>query len=342
MPLRGYGVLVGQAVDERAEGGTDTPHYQIRLRAAGSDFRIAVNVLSSQQPSELLFVAQEDFRHPILPALAALPDGFTALSGQPGGPALDYIRGNLFDRLDMRPLPATQPGADNDLADKLHHFLSRAIADPAARVYAFGQRWGPEATTPDKIFEFSPGNGIHDIHMNQGNSGRFRGDNGVWQDGGLLFRFPATGRWAAVFLAFQSQGWHTDDTTGHVVPDLTEVGPAPRPASGEPDQRVRIVAALVNPAGPAPETESVTLVNTSPFHIDLAGWAFADQQKRRHVLRDLVIAAGDAVRVTVSPPMQLGNSGGLITLLDRRGLKVDGVSYTAAQAGREGWTITFH
>ncbi|SBW22497.1 hypothetical protein FDG2_2732 [Candidatus Protofrankia californiensis] len=45
--------------------------------------------------------------------------------------------------------------------------------------------------------------------------------------------------------------------------------------------------------------------------------------------------------MTVSPPMQLGNSGGLITLLDRRGLKVDGVSYTGAQAGHEGWTITF-
>ena len=38
----------------------------------------------------------------------------------------------------------------------------------------------------DKIFGFLPGNGIHDIHMNQGNSSRFVRDDGVWQDGGLL------------------------------------------------------------------------------------------------------------------------------------------------------------
>ncbi|WP_083828208.1 MULTISPECIES: YukJ family protein [Protofrankia] len=183
MPLRGYGVLVGQVVDERAEGGTGTPRYQIHLRAAGDDFRIAVNVLSSQQPADLLFVADEDFRHPVLRLLQALPDGFTTLSSRPGGPALDYIRGNLFNRLDMRPLPATQPGPDNDLADRLHRFVIRAIADPAARVYAFGQRWGPEPNTPDKIFGFLSGNGIHDVHMNQGNSGRFRGDDGVWHNG---------------------------------------------------------------------------------------------------------------------------------------------------------------
>jgi len=39
--------------------------------------------------------------------------------------------------------------------------------------------------------------------------------------------------------------------------------------------------------------------------------------------------------------VQLGNRGGTITLLDARGLKVDGVAYTADQSGREGWTITF-
>jgi hypothetical protein len=33
--------------------------------------------------------------------------------------------------------------------------------------------------------------------------------------------------------------------------------------------------------------------------------------------------------------------GGTITLLDGTGLKVSGVSYTADQASREGWTIAF-
>jgi hypothetical protein len=39
--------------------------------------------------------------------------------------------------------------------------------------------------------------------------------------------------------------------------------------------------------------------------------------------------------------MQLSNKGGIITLLDDDGLKVDGVSYTAAQGDQPGWTIVF-
>ena len=88
----------------------------------------------------------------------------------------------------MRSLPPDVAGPDNDLADVLDHYVQRAIGDPAGRVYAFGERWGPENGVKDKVFGFQPGNGVHDIHMNQGNSARFRGDDGVWQDGGLLIR----------------------------------------------------------------------------------------------------------------------------------------------------------
>lgn len=90
--------------------------------------------------------------------------------------------------------------------------------------------------------------------MNQGNVPRFSGNDGVWQDGALLFHFPSTQQWVAVFLAFQSQAWHTDDQIGHAVPAVpTDV-----------DRVVRIVGALVNPIGPPPEQETVTLLNVSP------------------------------------------------------------------------------
>jgi hypothetical protein len=39
--------------------------------------------------------------------------------------------------------------------------------------------------------------------------------------------------------------------------------------------------------------------------------------------------------------MSLSNQGGIITVLDAQGLKVDGVSYTKAQARHPGWTLTF-
>jgi uncharacterized protein YukJ len=116
----------------------------------------------------------------------------------------------------MRPLPPDLPGPDNDLADRLEQYAQRAIADRSVRCLAFGQRWGPEPGQPDQIFGFSPGNGVHDVHMNQGNSGSYVRDDGVWQDGALLFRFADA--WSAVFLAFQSQSWHTDDRTGHTIP----------------------------------------------------------------------------------------------------------------------------
>jgi uncharacterized protein YukJ len=336
MPLARYGVLAGRVVGRRAEGGSDTPHYQIHVRGGGADYRVAVNVLSQEHPSELLYLADEAFDHPLLPELPGLPDGFGALPSTPGGLALDFIRANLFDRALLRPVPATAPGPDNDLADKLDHFVERAEADPTARVFAFGQRWGPEPGVPDKVFGFSPGNGVHDIHMNQGNSQQFRNDDGVWQDGGLLLQYPDQGQWVAIFLAFQSQAWHTDDRTGHAI-----TGPGPGPEPGPADQRVRIVAALVNPLGPAPEAETVTLLNAGPDALDLAGWSIVDQAKRRLVLDGGVLPPGEAVRVALGSTVQLGNRGGLVTLLDPEGLKVDGVAYTKSQAAAEGWSVVF-
>ncbi|GAA2637955.1 DUF2278 family protein [Paractinoplanes durhamensis] len=338
MPIKRYGVLRAAVIDRRIET-SDTPHYQIHLRADGVDYRAAVNVRSQQRPPELLYLAADNFAHPILTQVGALPDGFTELSGQAGGPALDYIRGNLFQRDAMRPVPTSAPGPENDLGDFLDHYVRRALGDAGARAFVFGQAWGPEPTTPDKVFHFSPGNGVHDVHMNQGNSGRFADDDGVFQDGGLLLHFGAD-EWVAIFLAFQSQSFHTDDTTGHTLPEIPNPGPAPRPGPGEPDHLVRIVGALANPVGPAPEAESVTLLNTTPDEIDLVGWAVLDRAGNRHGLAGR-LPAGDALRVVVSPPLQLSNQGGTITLLDARGLKVDGVAYTADQARREGWTITF-
>jgi len=39
MPLSDYGVLAGRVVDRRAEGGSDTPHYQVHLRGGATGFR---------------------------------------------------------------------------------------------------------------------------------------------------------------------------------------------------------------------------------------------------------------------------------------------------------------
>jgi uncharacterized protein YukJ len=339
MPLAHYGVLVGRVVDSRREDEASSPHFQVRVRAGNADYRIAVNVKSQTSPSELLFLVAEDFRHVVTDRLRALGEGFTSVAKQPGGLALDFIRANLFDRLEMRPLPPNLPGPDNDLSDRLAHFIDRARSESDATIFAFGERWGPETGQADKIFGFRPGNGIHDIHMNQGNVGKFVKDDGVWQDGGLILHFPSTDQWVGIFLAFQSQAWHTDDRTGHRLEEPGP-GPGPEPSPTEPDFRVRIVGALVNPIGPAPERETVTLLNATPQAIDLAGWQLADQQKHKQTLAGS-IGAGETRQIVLTPPVVLGNKGGIVTLLDDRGLKVHGVSYTKADADREGWTVAF-
>jgi uncharacterized protein YukJ len=335
MPLDAYGVLAGRVVDHRAEGGTDTPHYQIHLRSGGADFRVAVNVLSRQHPSELLYLADEAFSRPgpagpagrVHPAAEQARRGGAGLHPrQPVRPAAAPAGAGHRTRARQRPRRQARP------------LRPRAAADPAARLYAFGQRWGPEPIR-DKVFGFAPGNGIHDIHMNQGNSPQFQQDDGVWQDGGLLAHYPAQDQWVAIFLAFQSQAWHTDDLTGHAL-STPEPGEPTEPGE-QPDLTVRIVAALVNPSGPAPEPETVTLLNASPTDVDLTGWSLLDREKRRMALDAGVLPAGDTVRLPVAPPVQLGNRGGLITLLDPGGLKVDGVAYTKAQADAEGSSLVF-
>jgi hypothetical protein len=51
---------------------------------------------------------------------------------------------------------------------------------------------------------------------------------------------------------------------------------------------------------------------------------------------------GETMRVPITGGnFTLPENGSIITLLDNRDLKVDGVSYTDEDASRKGWTIVF-
>lgn len=329
MPLKRYGVLKGKAIDS-INGMGQSPHFQVLIVDDELKHRIAVNVKSQVAPSELLYYVDENFDHSIIDELEDLSFGFHELESKPGGMALDYIRGNHFDTSKMKPLPHDIPGPDNDLNELIHKYIAKAIGMENSAVYAFGQKWGPE-NKRDKYFGFKPGSGIHDIHMNQGNSEKWKDDDGVYQDGGLIIHLPDEDSWVAVFLAFQSQCFHTDDATGHCI--------ATTPALG--DKSVRIIAALVNPKGHDPGLESILLLNTTPDAIGLEGWVLADKNKNRAPLEGS-LKSGEILRHKLSgEDMQLSNQGGIITLLDKDGLKVDGVSYTKKDASRQGWTIVF-
>jgi uncharacterized protein YukJ len=204
----------------------------VLLDCNGLMVRVAVNTRSGtsrHRKAELLYFADNDFRHPIIERLAEVTDGVVDVPRQPGGLALDYQRGGMFDHRQMRRIPANRPGPHNDLVEELDERVQRGIADPAMRLFAYGTRWGPEVRRPDHVFGFEPGNGIHDVHMNQGNDDEHWHDNVTWADGGLIFFDPRSDRWSVVFLAFQTQAWHTDQRGDPVL--------TPLPAFHRPQQK---------------------------------------------------------------------------------------------------------
>lgn len=341
MAVRDYGVLKGRIVGAVMERDSGAPHYQIHVEAAGTEFRVAVNIRSRNHDNpELLFYVAENYQHVITDGLADLKPGFHFLDNRPESFALDYIRGNLLDRQKMAVLPHDLPGDENDLNEKMDMYVRRALGNREAFFYAFGSRWGPEEQ-PDHIFHFAPGNGVHNVHMNQGNPpGGHDEDNGVYQDGALFLHFPERNRWVAMFLAFQSQCWHTRDRNGVPTSAPRELGPAYQPDPTEPDYSVRILAALVNPEGDDAGKETITLLNTTTEPIDLDGWHLMDRGKRQMRLSGILLP-GTPLTMGLSQAVNLSNNGGIITLLNPSGLKVHGVYYTKHAAREQGRPIVF-
>ncbi len=209
MPVNQYSVLKGKPVSG-AISTNSRPHYLIEVNAGGVNWQVAVNVESdtgSGASAQVLYALHENWTPPDAAALGALPAGATGLASKDGNPAIDYLRSRangqpLITREAMTLLPLPGKTASQNLQNAVVQYLNMAVADPQGTVYAFGAL-------------YTTGNGIHDIHMNQGNPPSDHGaDNGVWQDGLLVFQMPgASGgapEWVAVFIAFQEQVWATD------------------------------------------------------------------------------------------------------------------------------------
>lgn len=341
MSLSNYGILKGIPTHYRNSWQANN-HYQVRISTGNDFFRIAVNVRSKENPKDLFFAIIDNFQHPIIDLVKDLGMGFTDIPRRPNSGAMDYIRGNLLDLETMRVLPDQQTGMNNDLNDHFDFLVQKAIQEEG-HVYAFGERWFP-AKPNDKYFDDTPDQGIHNIHMNQGNpkNGQFAGDNGVWQDGGILFHFPASDNWVAVFLRFQTQALHTDNQTGHPVigePVTDDINEVVKPTDATASY-LRIASALVNPKGDDIGKEKVTLFNPSDQSINIDGWAIANNMKKKMPLQGN-IGSGEYLSFTMTKEVPLSNNGGIITLLDKNGLKVHGVSYTKQQAGKQGFWLVF-
>ncbi len=201
MPIYKYSVLKGDPISGKLSSNA-IPHYLIDLNINGTTWEVAVNIESSDG-SEVLYYLDQNFTPPDPAALEALAIGLTPLANVDANPAIDYLRSTvnsspLITEQQMALLPRPGGATSDRLKNAVIDFLNQAVADPQGTIYAFGS-------------EYSTGKGIHDIHMNQGNPVSNHGnDNGIWQDGLLIFAMPAAQTWAAIFIAFQNESWSTD------------------------------------------------------------------------------------------------------------------------------------
>jgi uncharacterized protein YukJ len=195
-------------------------HMHLTLQAvddqgkATTPWDCAINVGTDDANDLLRYRLVHDFSHPVCATLKAAAQGYTDLTGNHALPALDFLRTDILtagagtgtwqdsDVMNdgvMSPTTTFQPVAS--LAAAIDQAV-KANAD----VYAFGRTY--TSGTP----------GIHDIHMNQGSTGRHflnEGDddtdhNDVWQDGAILINYP-DGTWTAYVTAFTQQIVPTDD-----------------------------------------------------------------------------------------------------------------------------------
>jgi uncharacterized protein YukJ len=292
--------------------------------------------------------------HPLLAGLPQVSPGFTSFLPTRRSPttALDYFRAPLFDWPTGVAVPHVGPGTTDDLQDLLILYLQQ-LQTQHGELFVFGSRF-PEPGHPanprpiDLVFNTTQG--VHNIHLNQGNArpGPFAADNGVFQDGGLILKFPT--RFVGLFLRFQTQWLPTDNSTGERSPQAQPVPVGSAPSDDGPPTEPPVVAhppvyierALVNPAGHDPGKEVVVLGNTTTSPVDLTGWRIVDQNNNAEVLSTLVLPGGESHQMVLSGQRaQLGNKGGTIRLTDASGTQIHAVSYAKADAAPEGRYLRF-
>ncbi|KAH7079829.1 hypothetical protein BKA63DRAFT_229172 [Paraphoma chrysanthemicola] len=217
MPVENYGVWKGKPnryTYDTHEDDPRSPHLALFFADdEHNNARAAINIKSGDRSdSRLVFWTVADFQHPLIHKLRSLSTGFHNIAGidEQGsdGLALDYIRFNLFQRQTGRLLPHDIPGENNDIIDVLAPILDRAVGS-GANIFTYGSQFGD-------------GEGIHNVHMNQGNPRQWASDNGVYQDGGIILQFED--HCEAVFIGFASQAVDTVDSGNRAG--------QPRPSTG--------------------------------------------------------------------------------------------------------------
>jgi len=342
-----YSSLKGK-IDRFKPAPSGNPHLWILLDAPQQSFFATVNVQSSKgipgspvAETYLNFFVDDDFRHPIVPHLRAITPGLARLERNYAMGALDYIKGNLFDPRNMRVLPSQSVGG-NDLVSRLEALFGLA-RDQNDDVVIIGSQFRTSPGQIDAVFGETPKFGIDNTHMAQGDPPQIDQrlhENGVWHDGAIFLLDANTDRVTAIFLAFQTQAWQTDDSgqaldgrTGYEAPqyDFTGGGLGNLVPAAAP------LAELTSLNRLADGTRRLVVTNMSNAALDLSGWSVISPNASM-ALPGIAVEPGQPLAIEL-PEAFVVDAGGILSLMDAQGLKVDGVSYLGGAAS--GWSTSF-
>lgn len=347
MGISNYGLWKGTPTSWNGTADSDHGHLEFNDGTAGKTYEADVNIMSSDSDKRLVYWLVSSFNpeQPSTTKLNALSKGFSKQSGS-DSLALDFLREGF-----LIPSAGTlvshnpkNPTESNDILSYLDPILSQAVQDKAT-IYLWGSKYS----------DSDGSSGIHDIHMNQGNAGSFKSENGTYQDGGIVIQSADGNTWQGIFLAFATQTLKTDDsgdpegetfaqtlggdTTSSTATDAAKASHATKGSVG-------IEAALVNPVGPdaAPtdgKRETVYIQNRSASAQSLEGWTIENDKGGSEKLGAGVEVSAHSKRGFEVPSAPLSNKGGKVLLKDAQGTTVSEVSYSAKDARKEGRLVYF-
>ena len=206
-----YCILKGTVVAAKpfSQRDANRPHYHLHIQADGKDYDVAINIRSeisrdaqgNPVPVNVLYAIKDASNLPILNNVKNFPEGVKNLDGTEGL-SLDYVSQNLVSEAEMRDLPIFDPTVDQ--TDDIMDAVKKGMADGATFI-AFGHRYKP-ASGFDPAWDFRPDDGVHNIHMNQGNQQKFANETARNEDGALLIN--SGDNWTIIYVAFHTQSWN--------------------------------------------------------------------------------------------------------------------------------------
>lgn len=341
MGIEKYGVWVATPTVFTAQRTGKSPHGILTFIDGTNKYKSTtadINVKSTTTDTRLVYWNNSSFTNGITSDLAKLDLGFTSLADAATGSSgvrLDLLRGGLETLTDGTLLSTSVYGANNDIVDDLTTIFSNAI-EQKATVYLWGSQYVDSSSVA----------GIHDIHMNQGDSAPFTSDNGIWQDGSFILEFP-DGHYEAVFLAFAEQYTQTTDEGDPVISAPTFATLLNAPASTTTDEEKSDTAVHhlnrkrraryakdhgeVSPLHWTSKGESGT-----PSHVvvhdaekrNMKGWSLVDQQGNKRNIHDEEAASIENGKEVEFSDLPLNKTGGIIYLKNPQGHTVNDMVYS--------------